>query len=90
MNDFLKKITSLVFPNTCIFCDEFTDNNDNVCEICKSQLPYITPPVCEFCGRNLEDCYCRNKPQPYDFLCAPFYYEGIIKKAIYNMKFSKR
>lgn len=37
-----------------------------------------------------EDCRCKQKKREYDGVCAPFYYEDAIVKAVHRLKFENK
>ena len=76
-----------VFPPRCIFCDRVTALNNGICAECGKKAKVIEEPVCIKCGMNKKNCECRSKSRFYDGLCAPFEYEGVVRKGIHIFKF---
>jgi ComF family protein len=46
----------------------------------------IAGKVCQRCGTEEERCVCTAEQHAYDGVCAPLYYEGEIKDAVYRIK----
>ena len=79
----------LLFPQWCVGCGR---EGDFICPSCRLSLPLVVPPLCLKCG----------KPQPGGTLCpscvswsaeidgirSPFRFEGVIRQAIYQLKYS--
>lgn len=80
-------LISFIFSKRCRFCDSVTDIREDVCEKCKSEIPRISGEICYRCGCAKADCICGGKSAFYESVCAPYYYEGAVKKAIYRLKF---
>jgi ComF family protein len=85
----LKRVAlDLLFPKWCVGCGK---DGDFICSSCCQSLSHLTPPLCPLCG----------KPQPEGILCAscvnwqaeidgirsPFQFEGVIRKAIHQLKY---
>ena len=92
MKDLFKDISvfvsSLFFPNRCIFCNGLIDPFDDYCEICAEQIPFIKGEICTHCGSKKEDCQCdKKKSVNYYAVAAPLYYEGEVKSCIQRFKF---
>lgn len=81
-------VSSLFFPNRCMFCNEPIDPFVDFCEHCKRSVPFIEGEICTHCGAAKEDCVCnKNKATYYDMLAAPLYYEKDVKSCIHRFKF---
>ncbi len=79
---------NLLFPQWCIGCGR---EGYFICYECSSLLPRVMPPLCPRCGR----------PQSSDILCpscvswraeidgirSPFRFDGIMRQAIYQLKY---
>lgn len=82
-------LSSIFFPNRCIFCDELIDPFDDFCEDCKNGIPFISGEICTHCGAAKSDCTCnKNKSVNYEGVAAPLYYEGKVKSCIRGFKFN--
>ncbi len=78
----------LLFPQWCIGCGKA---GNFICYSCRSSLPRVMPPLCPRCGR----------PQPSGIVCpscvswqaeidgirSPFRFDGIVRQAIYQLKY---
>ncbi len=81
------KINGIVFTNRCAFCGEVVEFDAVLCEECAT-AKHIEQPLCLRCGASKKECRCkrqRRKPE-YKAICAPFYYEGSIARAVLNFK----
>lgn len=92
MKDLFKDISvfvsSLFFPNRCIFCDRLIAPFDDYCKRCAEQIPFIKGEICTHCGSAKEDCQCdKKKSVNYSAVAAPLYYEGDVKSCIQRFKF---
>jgi len=88
--EFLKRILSIFYPNRCPYCGKVITADEKVCEDCFNNLPRITEPFCEHCGASKKECKCNGRQMSYKMVIAPFYYDGAVKNAIKQMKFSDR
>jgi ComF family protein len=85
----LKRVAlDLLFPPYCIGCGK---EGSYFCGRCGRELPYISPPVCTLCGRPLlpgGDCPgCIGQPTSLDGIRAPFLFDGLIRKAVHDLKY---
>ena len=78
------------FPRRCAYCGKLIVPERTVCEECTANLPRITAPVCSFCGCAKADCTCKQKKLKFDAVCAPFYYEKSIERAVHRFKFEDK
>ena len=78
----------LIFPRWCIGCGR---EGDYICPACLTRLPVITPPVCVRCGRPQSGegvCRdCRDEPSHIDGIRAPFFFDGVIRQAVHELKY---
>jgi len=79
-----------IFYCECAVCNDLIDVGSYLCGSCIKKLPYVKN-VCFSCGYPLEveTVYCRNcfNKNNYDFLYIPFWYTGVIKKLLKDIKF---
>jgi ComF family protein len=85
----LKRVAlDLLFPPYCIGCGK---EGSYICGRCERELSYISPPVCTLCGRPLlpgGSCPgCIGQPTSLDGIRAPFLFEGIVRKAVHDLKY---
>ncbi len=90
VHDFFDRLLCAVFPRRCVYCGAVIRPERLLCENCVQNLPRIVPPLCLLCGHEKADCTCKQKKHPYKGICAPFYYEGAIEKAIDRFKFQNK
>lgn len=78
----------MFFPPWCIGCGR---EGKYICDSCRVNLPFISPPVCATCGRPLtidKTCPgCIEGAVEIDGIRAPFLFSGIIRKAIHELKY---
>lgn len=92
MRDYFKDVSvfvsSMFFPNRCIFCDEPIDPFEIICKQCSETVPFIRGELCTHCGAAKTDCNCnKKKSYYYDKVAASLYYEGNVKSCIHRFKF---
>ncbi|OGO00110.1 MAG: hypothetical protein A2Y58_05995 [Chloroflexi bacterium RBG_13_51_52] len=85
----LKRVAlDLLFPPWCIGCGR---EGKYICSSCQQQLPLISPPICLKCGRPLtidNTCPgCIEGPIEIDGIRSPFLFQGMIRKAIHELKY---
>lgn len=78
------------FPRRCVYCGKLIVPERTVCEDCAANLPRIAAPVCPYCGYAKADCTCKQKKLKFDAICAPFYYEKAIERAVHRFKFEDK
>lgn len=88
--EFFKRILSIFYPNRCPYCGKVIVADEKICNDCVENLPHIIGPFCECCGSSKEHCKCKGKQMSYKMVIAPFYYDGVVKNAIKQMKFSDK
>ena len=79
-------ISKLFFPQRCAFCGEVTASVSGVCEKCEGEIPIIDTPKCNRCGCAEDRCSCTPIINHYDRITAPFYYDGVVKTMITQIK----
>lgn len=77
-----------VFPPRCVFCDKVAPLKNGICAQCETKAKRIEEPVCLKCGMSKKNCECKTKSRFYDGLCAPYEYEGAVRKGIHIFKFN--
>lgn len=85
----LKRLAlDLLFPRWCIGCGR---EGDYICDTCRRDLPLLLPPVCPVCGRPQSQgsvCRdCREMPMTIDGIRSPFIFDGVIRRAIHELKY---
>jgi ComF family protein len=95
MKKFFKKITELLFPNQCLYCNHLIGQEGAFCNSCWQKLQFITDPKCNICSHpfefqitdNLTCAKCLNNKPSYDKVITLFRYNQIIKKVIGDFKY---
>lgn len=77
----------IFFPNRCPFCDKIIKWNENCCEKCFEEIPYIDTDHCRICGQ--ESCICKEVEVHYDGCVSIVYYKDIIKNGMVKFKTDK-
>jgi ComF family protein len=85
----LKRVAlDLLFPRWCIGCGR---EGEYICDVCRRNLPMITPPLCPVCGHPQSEgnvCRdCREMLMQIDGIRSPFIFDGIIRRAIHELKY---
>jgi len=79
----------LLFPLRCFGCGS---EGDLLCESCRRSLSRIEPPFCQRCGTQLgERSLCRvciRHPLTIDGIRSLFIFEGTVRQAIHQFKYS--
>lgn len=84
-NKIKEVLISIIFPTHCPFCDTVIDSKSLCCDSCAKKLPLTSPySVCRRCGKG--ECICKRKPF-LERLYVPFFYRGIVRDSIRNLKF---
>lgn len=86
--DFCTFVSSMFFPNRCIFCNEPIDPFESYCAECEDSVEFIKGDTCLHCGAAKEDCVCNKKKTVYyDGIVSAMYYENKVKDCIHRFKF---
>ncbi len=95
--NFLKKISEIIFPNHCLYCEKIISAEGLFCNDCWQKLQFITEPKCQVCchpfelvpaGTNLICASCLASPQRFfDKIISVFRYNEIIKKVVGDLKY---
>lgn len=96
ISEFINGITNLIFPkkSVCIFCKKpllFIEEHE-ICKDCMSKLMYLSPPLCDICGKPLADlnnlCQeCKCSQIYFEKAASVFHYAGLIQSMIYRLKY---
>ncbi len=78
------------FPRRCVYCGKLIVPERTVCADCECSLPRVAAPVCPYCGCAKADCTCKQKKLKFNAICAPFYYEDTIVRAVHRFKFEDK
>ncbi len=92
---FIKRVIGLildmVYPNRCIGCGEIIPEGDGFCDYCFEMLPKTAGDKrCKVCGSRIRDCLCKYRVFHFTSATAPFYNEGVAKKAMWDFKFRRK
>lgn len=81
-----RRVLAVFFPERCAFCDTVVYAGMPVCERCNATLPRQERPLCLRCGLSKSYCTCKSTATVLDAVCAPFLYEGAVKRGILRFK----
>ena len=81
----LNKLVNLVTTKRCDLCGNVIEFNKTSCDECEN-APYITSPICEYCGYSKDDCVCKKHKSEYKRIIGAYYYEDSIVSAVHNFK----
>ena len=85
---FKRVALDFLFPPYCIGCGR---EGNYICDHCSRELAFISPPVCNLCGRPLlpdNRCPgCIGEQSPLDGIRAPFLFDGLVRHAIHELKY---
>lgn len=80
---------NLLFPQWCLGCGR---EGELICPSCRRALPKITPPLCPRCGSpqasGIVCPACVSWQPEIDGIRSPFRFEGAVRKAIHQLKYS--
>ncbi len=85
-----RSLLNLLFPPRCVICHR---EGEWFCAACRAQVEFITPPICERCGRPLSGSECRfclEFPLAIDRLRAVAFFDGALRQAIHCFKYQER
>lgn len=78
----------LLFPKWCVGCRR---RGDFICPVCQNSLVRISAPVCSRCGRpqisGILCPGCVSWSAAIDGIRAPFRFDGVIRQAVYDLKY---
>ncbi len=86
MKDALRFLLSLVYPSRCCLCGQLVTWREHMCDNCRTDAPYVLPPICDLCGRGVNVCHCDGKRHAYERCIMPFYYDGVGHTAVAILK----
>lgn len=75
-----------LFPNRCAACGRVVTCDTLFCRDCEGDLPEVTGLVCKRCFTPKDRCLCDRYPPQYERVCAPFAYDGSVKRALISLK----
>ena len=77
-----------LFPKWCVGCRQ---RGDFICPVCLNSIVRISAPVCPRCGRpQISDILCPgcvSWSAAIDGIRAPFRFDGVIRQAVYELKY---
>ncbi len=84
-------LMTVFFPQRCVYCGKVIDPGETLCGVCAQGACRVPLPVCFACGKAKKDCDCGGAYGRYiAAIAAPYYYEGVIRRAIHRMKFQRQ
>lgn len=89
MINFIKSFFIALLPERCAYCGKVIPSGKFSCSKCENELPRIEGTTCRKCGREKDKCSCKGSEKYFSSLCAPFYFEGCVRKGVHVFKFRK-
>ena len=78
----------LLFPKWCVGCGQ---RGDFICQVCRNSPVRISAPLCPHCGRPQTSGIlcpgCVSWSAAIDGIRAPFRFDGVMRQAIYELKY---
>lgn len=87
-----QRALAALLPGRCLLCDVFTGTTTDLCDHCRTSLPWIARP-CRQCGLPLVDApvplcgECILRPSPFQQVVAPFAFDAPAAELIRGIKF---
>ncbi len=82
------EIVNAVYPNRCVGCEAIIPKDEVFCDYCFEMLPKARGDNrCKTCGCIKKECQCKYRAFHFTSVTAPFYNDGIARKAMYAFKF---
>lgn len=84
----LEKFLYVLFPRRCDLCGDVVEFDKSRCNECTNSVR-IFGEICDRCGHTKSDCKCKKNADKMEYksVCAPFYFDGNIVKAVHRFKF---
>ena len=70
-----RRLGYVLFPRRCCLCGEVIRPDEHLCATCRSDAPFVYPPICTLCGRAEDRCSCGGRKRHFARCVTPFYYE---------------
>jgi ComF family protein len=84
----LERLLATLFPSRCLGCGL---RGVVLCDGCRADVPWLTAEVCPICAapsRLARICHgCRAEPSPLDGSRAACRFEGVVRKAVHDLKY---
>jgi len=97
LNNFLRALTELIFPNNCLACKKYFTQEDLtgcLCSSCYREIELNKPPFCVHCSRYLQDSpknslcrQCAHQVFAFDRAWGATHYNPMMKKLIHLFKY---
>jgi ComF family protein len=96
--DFLRGITSLIYPPTCTICSASVGSHEYLCADCEAKLSRIVPPFCAKCSEPFDGAIttpfscanCAHRKLYFDAAVSAYRSRGIARHVILNFKYGKQ
>ena len=88
----LQKIIDTILPADCLVCRDIADTRDNLCETCRTDLPWLSI-ACQQCSIPLSTSLstrcgtCIKTPPAFDKAVASCHYQTPLLELIHQLKF---
>ncbi len=85
-----KAVVGAIFPARCVSCGEILDDESYLCYYCAAKIERTDfSKICMRCGREKDDCECKNRVFHFSRCVAPFENQGVAQAAVYRFKFKR-
>lgn len=86
----LYEFSFFFFPSRCCACGRVVRRQADLCTACLQKILRVPQgKFCKGCGQAHKNCLCT--PEPFlSCICAPFLYEGDLRKQVQRFKFFSR
>lgn len=95
LGELLKGLVDVLWPALCAGCSRVSEGAAAFCAECEALLSPLPEVRCRRCAEPgafpSEGCpRCRDRPPPFERVCAPFIHEGPVAAAIHRFKYEDR
>lgn len=96
--DFIRGITSLMYPATCTICSASVRSHEYLCADCETKLSRIVPPFCAKCSEPFDGAItttfacanCAHRKLYFDAAVSAYRSRGIARHVILNFKYGRQ
>lgn len=86
MKGWCQALLTVLFPKRCFLCGQVVLPRQRLCATCVEKAPYILPPVCERCGRGVDECGCKGHRLHFERCVSVFYHRDPARIGLQRMK----
>src|SRR5436309_9340195 len=94
----LSALSSLFYPPRCVVCSSIVDEDEYLCESCRSRAPRITSPACAKCSEPFSGAItqtfscanCQHRILHFDAAVAAYRSRGLVRKLVHEFKYGRQ